>query len=280
MPAAVDSSTKRGASAAVSPALVSARLTARTTASATSAPPTAPSTIHNAVRRLRSSRPPFGLGSRCLPPPESSPVSVAGPTLCIRPCLASDGRTRPGSCARSGTVARAGRLSGASNGRNRTRSRPRRTDCAVRPNVPCWPAAQARRTPARPLHRMVVPTYPRSPQGHLVRRTGEVGASPRRSVQKEGVHVLRRRLWVFLALSVVLFAACGDDDGGGATGGATGGGEAVTVGVSWNNYNEERWAKWDEPAIQEALQACGAEYISSDGGSSAEQQLADVENLI
>jgi D-xylose transport system substrate-binding protein len=92
--------------------------------------------------------------------------------------------------------------------------------------------------------------------------------------------VLRRRLWVFLALSVVLFAACGDDDGGGTTGGATGGGEGLTVGVSWNNYNEERWAKWDEPAIQEALQAGGAEYISSDAGSSAEQQLADVENLI
>ena len=36
----------------------------------------------------------------------------------------------------------------------------------------------------------------------------------------------------------------------------------------------------DEPAIQQALQACGAEYISSDAGSSAEQQLADVENLI
>ena len=56
--------------------------------------------------------------------------------------------------------------------------------------------------------------------------------------------------------------------------------EAITVGVSWNNYNEERWAKWDEPAIQDALQAGGAEYISTDAGSSAEQQLTDVENLI
>jgi D-xylose transport system substrate-binding protein len=87
-----------------------------------------------------------------------------------------------------------------------------------------------------------------------------------------------------LALSVLLLAACSNDDNGGggstgATGGASGGGN-VTVGVSWNNYNEERWAKWDEPAIQEALQACGADYISSDAGSSAEQQLADVENLI
>ena len=26
-----------------------------------------------------------------------------------------------------------------------------------------------------------------------------------------------------------------------------------TVGVSWNNYQEERWAKWDEPAIKAAL---------------------------
>lgn len=53
------------------------------------------------------------------------------------------------------------------------------------------------------------------------------------------------------------------------------------MGVSWNNFNEERWAKFDEPAIQEALQACGgAKYISTDAGSSAEQQLADVENLI
>ena len=94
---------------------------------------------------------------------------------------------------------------------------------------------------------------------------------------------MKRRLLAILALSVLLLAACSnDDDGGGGSTGATGatGGGNVTVGVSWNNYNEERWAKWDEPAIQEALQACGAEYISSDAGSSAEQQLADVENLI
>jgi len=93
--------------------------------------------------------------------------------------------------------------------------------------------------------------------------------------------VLRRRLWVILALFAIVAAACGgDDEGGGETGGETGGGEGITVGVSWNNYNEERWAKWDEPGIVGALDAAGAEYISSDAGSSAEQQLADVENLI
>ncbi|HEU4354246.1 MAG TPA: D-xylose ABC transporter substrate-binding protein [Actinomycetota bacterium] len=93
----------------------------------------------------------------------------------------------------------------------------------------------------------------------------------------------KRRVWALLGLFVLVLAACGgDEDGGGTTGttGTTGGGEGLKVGVSWNNYNEERWAKWDEPAIVEALDAAGVEYISTDAGSSAEQQLADVENLI
>src|SRR4249919_311400 len=112
------------------------------------------------------------------------------------------------------------------------------------------------------------------------------GSVRHRDVPSEGgVQVLRRRLWVLLALSVILLAACSSDDGGGetgTTGGASGGatGGDITVGVSWNNFNEPRWANFDEPAIQEALQACGAKYISTDAGSSAEQQLADVENLI
>ena len=107
--------------------------------------------------------------------------------------------------------------------------------------------------------------------------------------------MFRRRLWVLLAVLAVVLAACGgDDDSTDTTGGAEGtgadttagaegtgaSGEGLVVGVSWNNYNEERWAKADEPAIQAALEEAGAEYISTDAGSSAEQQLADVENLI
>ena len=53
-----------------------------------------------------------------------------------------------------------------------------------------------------------------------------------------------------------------------------------TVGVSWNNYQEERWAKWDEPAIKAALTAGGASYISNDAKSSAETQATNVDNLI
>jgi D-xylose transport system substrate-binding protein len=112
-------------------------------------------------------------------------------------------------------------------------------------------------------------------------------------------------MWALIAVIALLVAACGDDGGTATTGGGTetntggtetttggtetttggtetttGGDDGIIVGVSWNNYNEERWARWDEPAIQAALDEAGATYISTDAGSSAEQQLADVENLI
>jgi D-xylose transport system substrate-binding protein len=57
-------------------------------------------------------------------------------------------------------------------------------------------------------------------------------------------------------------------------------GSGLTIGVSWNNFQEERWGVWDEPAIKKALDAAGAKYISTDAASSSAQQLTDVENLI
>ncbi len=54
---------------------------------------------------------------------------------------------------------------------------------------------------------------------------------------------------------------------------------AQTVGVSWNNFQEERW-KTDEAAIKAALEKAGAKYISSDAQSSASKQLTDIEQLI
>ena len=53
----------------------------------------------------------------------------------------------------------------------------------------------------------------------------------------------------------------------------------LTVGVSWSNFQEERW-KTDEAAIKSALEAAGAKYISSDAQASAGKQLTDVESLI
>ncbi|MBL3596905.1 D-xylose ABC transporter substrate-binding protein [Rhodovulum sulfidophilum] len=53
----------------------------------------------------------------------------------------------------------------------------------------------------------------------------------------------------------------------------------LTVGVSWSNFQEERW-KTDEAAIRAALDAAGAEYVSTDAQSSSAKQLSDVESLI
>lgn len=53
----------------------------------------------------------------------------------------------------------------------------------------------------------------------------------------------------------------------------------LVVGVSWSNFQEERW-KTDEAAIKSALDAAGAKYISADAQSSSAKQLSDVEALI
>jgi D-xylose transport system substrate-binding protein len=49
----------------------------------------------------------------------------------------------------------------------------------------------------------------------------------------------------------------------------------MTVGVSWSNFQEERW-KTDEAAIKAALEAAGTKYISADAQSSSAKQLSDV----
>ncbi len=53
----------------------------------------------------------------------------------------------------------------------------------------------------------------------------------------------------------------------------------VTVGVSWSNFQEERW-RTDEAAIVGALEQHGAEYLSTDAQSSSSKQLTDIESLI
>lgn len=51
------------------------------------------------------------------------------------------------------------------------------------------------------------------------------------------------------------------------------------IGVSWSNFQEERW-KTDEAAMKAAIEASGDKYISADAQSSAAKQLTDVESLI
>src|SRR5882762_1277425 len=83
---------------------------------------------------------------------------------------------------------------------------------------------------------------------------------------------MRRGLAVLAAGFTLIASACGGSSGTTAAG--------CTIGVSWNNYQEERWAKWDEPAIKKAITDAGGKYISNDAKSSAETQASNVDNLI
>ena len=56
--------------------------------------------------------------------------------------------------------------------------------------------------------------------------------------------------------------------------------DQVTIGVSWANFQEPRWALWDKTAIQAVLEEAGAEYLEADAQTSAEKQLTDIEQLM
>ncbi|MBW8846924.1 MAG: D-xylose ABC transporter substrate-binding protein [Burkholderiales bacterium] len=51
------------------------------------------------------------------------------------------------------------------------------------------------------------------------------------------------------------------------------------VGVSWSNFQEERW-KTDEAAMKTELSRLGASYVSADAGGSPEKQLSDIDSLL
>ena len=53
-----------------------------------------------------------------------------------------------------------------------------------------------------------------------------------------------------------------------------------TVGVSWNNFQQPRWAAHDQPGIKDTVEAAGGTYIEADANLSTEQQLTDVNTLI
>src|SRR2546428_864110 len=89
---------------------------------------------------------------------------------------------------------------------------------------------------------------------------------------------MRRSLAVLATGMTLVVSACGGGGGGG--GGAGTAAAGCTVGVSWNNYQEERWAKGDEPAMKKAIEAGGGEYVSNDAKSSAGAQASNVRNPI
>jgi D-xylose transport system substrate-binding protein len=98
-----------------------------------------------------------------------------------------------------------------------------------------------------------------------------------------------RRLGAMVGLIAIVLAACSGTPGGSAASAGTPAGSAAsagsgttdcTVGVSWNNYQQPRWAKADEPAMKEAIEAGGGTYIRTDAQDKEDQQLTDIDNLI
>jgi D-xylose transport system substrate-binding protein len=55
---------------------------------------------------------------------------------------------------------------------------------------------------------------------------------------------------------------------------------ACTVAVSWNNFQQPRWAAHDKPNIQSTVEAGGGTYIDADANLSNEQQATDITTLI
>jgi len=89
-----------------------------------------------------------------------------------------------------------------------------------------------------------------------------------------------RRVASLIAVVAVVAAACSSSGGASPSTGGSAAAAGCKVGVSWNNYTEERWAKWDEPAIKAALAAGGGEYLSNDAKSSAATQATNIDQLI
>ena len=102
-----------------------------------------------------------------------------------------------------------------------------------------------------------------------------------------------RRLPAMLAIAALVLSACTDGGGGeseepaasqAATSQEPANSEAATgdctVAVSWNNFQQPRWAAKDKPNIQETVEAGGGTYIDADANLDTVQQLTDVETLI
>lgn len=89
-----------------------------------------------------------------------------------------------------------------------------------------------------------------------------------------------KRLAAVAAVAALALAACSQSGSSSApASGGTAGGNCL-VGVSWNNYDQERWKKADEPAIKAAIAAGGGTYTSTDAKDSSDQQNKDIQTLV
>src|SRR3982750_3810942 len=100
--------------------------------------------------------------------------------------------------------------------------------------------------------------------------------------------MINRKFGALVAVAAIGLAAC-SSSGGGASAGASGaaasggasaaaagsGGAGCTVGVSWNNFQQPRWAAHDKPNIQKTVEAQGGKYIATDANLNKKKQGTD-----
>ena len=89
--------------------------------------------------------------------------------------------------------------------------------------------------------------------------------------------MVTRKLAAVIGILALVLAACTGTGSPGASGGAQ---SDCTVAVSWNNFQQPRWAAADKPNIQQVVEDAGGTYIDADADLSNEQQLTDISNLI
>jgi D-xylose transport system substrate-binding protein len=84
-----------------------------------------------------------------------------------------------------------------------------------------------------------------------------------------------RRMAASLGIIGLVLAGCTAEPGG------TGGGEGdCSVGVSWNNFQQPRWAATDAPNMEQTIVDGGGTFTDFDADLDTQQQLTDVETLI
>jgi D-xylose transport system substrate-binding protein len=94
-----------------------------------------------------------------------------------------------------------------------------------------------------------------------------------------------RKLAVVTAVAAVILAACTSQSPGASSGASSGASAGASqapciVGVSWNNFQQPRWAAHDKPNLQKTIEAGGGTFYDADANLSNEQQLTDVDTLI
>ncbi len=82
-----------------------------------------------------------------------------------------------------------------------------------------------------------------------------------------------RRIVAIIPVIALLVAAC-------TPAASSGGGDECIVGVSWNNFQQQRWARSDKPAMKEAIEAGGGTFIDADANLDSLQQATDIDSMI